>query len=279
MNRRDALERFATQIRIETLKQIGHLGFGHIGGCMSLAETLAVLYSGVLTIDPKKPNWDERDWLVVSKGHAGPAVYSTLALKGFFDIELLKTLNMGGTSLPSHCDRNKTPGIDMTTGSLGQGISVAIGVALGRKLQGKNNRVYLIMGDGECQEGQVWEGAMCAAHFKVDNLIAFVDNNKQQIDDYVKKVMDLDSYHAKFAEFGWHTQTVNGHDVEAIEKAIGIAKQTRGKPSMIVLDTQKGKGCSFAEGVLDNHHMSASPEQTAAAVAKLEALLNEKGRG
>lgn len=273
MNRKQELDKFATEIRLKTVKQIGNLGFGHVGGCMSLAETFAVLYGGVLKIDPKKPKWEGRDWLVISKGHAGPAIYSTLALKGFFDIELLKTLNQGGTSLPSHCDRNKTPGIDMTTGSLGQGISPAIGLALGHKLKGMDNWIYLIMGDGEIQEGQVWEGAMFAPHFKVDNLIAFVDNNKQQIDNYTKDIMNIADVQKKFEAFNWHVQTIDGHDVIAIEKAIEIAKQAKGMPSVIVLDTQKGKDCCYAEGELDNHHMRVTDEQTAKAVAELEAKL------
>lgn len=256
----DLLE-FAKQIRIETLKQIGKRGFGHIGGCMSIVETLAVLYGSAMNVDPKDPQKDDRDWLIVSKGHAGPAVYATLALKGFFDIDKLQTLNIGGTMLPSHCDRNKTPGIDMTTGSLGQGISAAIGVALGYKLRDIKNWVYLIIGDGESQEGQIWEGALSAAQFKADNLIAFLDNNKQQIDGYVEDVMNLGDLHRKFEDFGWHTQTVDGHDMDAVENAINIAKTVTGKPSMIVLETKKGKGCCFAEDILDNHHMRVTEDQ------------------
>lgn len=271
MDNREELEEFARKIRIETIRQIGNLGFGHIGGCMSVVEVLAVLYGGVLKIDPQNPKWEERDWLIVSKGHAGPAVYSTLALKGFFEKEVLKTLNQGGTVLPSHCDRNKTPGIDMTTGSLGQGISAALGVALGYKLQKKDNWVYLIIGDGESQEGQIWEGAMAAAHFKADHLIAFLDNNKQQIDGFVCDIMDTRNLHDKFSDFGWHTQTVDGHDVSVIGQAIEQAKNTKGRPSMIVLNTQKGKGCSYAEGILDNHHMRVTDEQTKQALAKLGA--------
>lgn len=254
-------EKIAAEIRHDTLKELAHLGFGHIGGAMSIVETLAVLYGGVMRIDPKNPRWEDRDWLVCSKGHAGPAIYATLAIKGYFPIKMLETLNQGGTNLPSHCDRNKTPGIDMTTGSLGQGMSTAIGVALGNRLDGRDSWTYLILGDGELDEGQVWEGALFANHFKLDNLIAFVDCNKQQLDGYTKDIMDLGDVAAKFGSFGWHVQCIDGHDAEAIESAIKAAKAVSGSPSMIVLNTVKGKGCSFAEGTISNHHVAFSKEQ------------------
>ncbi len=253
--------KFAAQIRVETLKEFANLGFGHVGGAMSIVDTIAVLYGGVMKIDPKNPGWEDRDWLVCSKGHAGPTIYATLALKGYFPKEMLLTLNQGGTNLPSHCDKNKTPGIDMTTGSLGQGISTAIGVALGNRLDNKDNWTYLIIGDGELNEGQIWEGVMFANHFKLANLIVFVDNNKQQLDGYTKDIMDNGDIGLKFNSFGWHTQDVDGHDVGAIYDAIEKAKAAKGKPSVIVLDTKKGKGCSFAEGVLNNHHMAFTKEQ------------------
>jgi transketolase len=261
MSNKSSYDRFAAEIRHETLKELATLGFGHVGGAMSIIETLAVLYGGVMNIDPKNPRWEERDWLVCSKGHAGPAIYATLALKGYFDKELLSTLNQGGTSLPSHCDRNKTTGIDMTTGSLGQGMSTAIGVALGNRLDGRNNWTYLILGDGELDEGQVWEGALFANHFKLDNLIAFIDYNKQQLDGYTKDIMDLGDVAAKFESFGWNAQSIDGHDMEAIENAVEAAKAAKGVPSVIVLNTVKGKGCTFAEGILNNHHVAFTKEQ------------------
>jgi transketolase len=270
---------FAASIRLETLKEFAAFGFGHIGGAMSIIETLAVLYGGVMRIDPGNPSWEDRDWLVCSKGHAGPALYAALALKGYFPMELLATLNQGGTSLPSHCDRNKTPGIDMTTGSLGQGMSTAIGVALGNRLDKRDSWTYLILGDGELDEGQVWEGALFASHFKTDNLIAFVDCNKQQLDGYTTDIMDLGDIAAKFESFGWHAQRIGGHDMEAIEYAIEAAKATRGVPSVIVLDTCKGKGCTFAEGVLYNHHMVFSKEQGEEAVAAAKKTLDELEQG
>jgi transketolase len=264
------LKKFATEIRLETLKEFKALGLGHVGGAMSIIETLAVLYGGVMKINPKNPRWEERDWLIVSKGHSGPAVYATLALKGYFPMEMLQTLNKGGTNLPSHCDRNKTPGIDITTGSLGQGMSTAIGVALGHRLDGRKSTTYLIIGDGECDEGQVWEGALFAGHYKLDNLIAFVDYNKQQLDGYTKDIMDLGDIGAKFSEFKWHVQDVDGHDVAQIHEAVMNAKDNKGRPSIIILHTKKGKGCTFAEGVLNNHHMTFTKEQIDEAVRAVE---------
>ncbi|WP_097028149.1 transketolase [Clostridium peptidivorans] len=269
------LEAFALNIRIETLKAIGTLGFGHLGGAMSIADTIAVLYGGTMNIDPKNPAWEDRDWLVCSKGHAGPAIYSALALRGYFNKEELLTLNKPGTHFPSHCDRNLTTGIDMTTGSLGQGASTALGVALGNRLKGKDNYTYLILGDGEIQEGQVWEAVMCAAHQKIDHLIAFVDCNKQQLDGYTKNINDLGDIGSKFESFGWHEQTIDGHNVEEIYNAIEEAKENKGKPSVIVLDTIKGKGCGFAEGVLNNHHMNVSKDQMQEALEVLEKKLEE----
>lgn len=269
-NMRKELERFAARIRLETMKEFKELGFGHVGGSMSIADTLAVLYGAAMNIDPGSPRWEDRDWLVVSKGHSGPAVYAALALKGYFPLEELLTLNKPGTNLPSHCDRNKTPGIDMTTGSLGQGVSTAIGVALGNRLDKRNSYVYLIIGDGECDEGQVWEGALYAAHQKLDNLIAFVDDNKKQLDGYTKDVNNLGDIAEKFRSFGWHAQRVDGADVEQIYSAIMAAKEVKGMPSVIVLDTVKGKGCSFAENAEANHHMIVDPAQADKVIEELE---------
>jgi len=269
------LEKFATQIRLETMKEFTHLGFGHVGGALSVIETLAVLYGEVMNIDPKHPTWEDRDWLVVSKGHSGPAVYATLALKGYFPMEELLTLNQGGTNLPSHCDRNKTIGIDMTTGSLGQGVSSAIGIALGHRIDKRKNYTYLIVGDGECDEGQVWEGALFAAHHKLDRLIAFVDANKKQLDGYTKDINDLGDIGAKFAAFGWHAQDVNGADVAQIYEAIQNAKAIKGQPSVIILDTIKGQGVRFVEETMMNHHIVIDQEKAKAAIAEIERRLAE----
>jgi len=272
------LEKFATEIRLETLKEINNLGFGHIGGAMSIVETLAVLYGKVMKINPKEPQWKDRDWLVVSKGHAGPAVYAALALKGYFPLEELITLNTPKTNLPSHCDRNKTIGIDMTTGSLGQGMSTAIGIVLGNRLDRRDNHTYLILGDGECDEGQVWEGALFAHHHRLDHLIAFIDANKKQLDGYTKDINDLGDIGEKFASFGWHAQDVNGKDVVKIYKAIEKAKEIKEQPSVIILDTIKGQGIKFVEETMANHHMRFSTADHKAAekcIIELENRLKE----
>lgn len=266
---------FATEIRIETIKMLGNLGFGHLGGALSIADTIAVLYGNVMKYDPKNPKWADRDWLVSSKGHAGPAIYSALALKGFFPMEDLFTINTPGTKLPSHCDRNLTIGVDMTTGSLGQGASTAMGIAEGHRCQKKDNWTYLIVGDGECQEGQVWEAASYAGAHKLDNLVAFVDDNKQQLDGFTADVHPMFDICAKFESFGWHGQKVKGNDVEAIYNAIEAAKAHKGQPSVIVLDTVKGEGASFVAGKEKNHHVTISKEQMEEALAELTAKLAE----
>ncbi|HHV10685.1 MAG TPA: transketolase [Clostridiales bacterium] len=271
-----ALKIFAINIRMETVRAMGTLGFGHLGGALSIADTIAVLYGGAMKIDPKNPKWEDRDWLVSSKGHAGPAIYAALALKGYFPVEELLTLNKPGTHFPSHCDRNLTTGIDMTTGSLGQGASTSVGVALGHKYQKKNNYTYLILGDGETQEGQVWEAVSFAGARKLDNLIAFVDNNKQQLDGFTRNIHDTLDFKAKFESFGWHAIDVDGSDVVQIYEAIEAAKLEKGKPTVIVLDTVKGKGVSFVEGKEKNHHVEISKEQMAQGLAELQLELDKE---
>ena len=270
------LEKFANDIRIETLRELGHLGFGHIGGAMSIVELLAVLYGKVMNVDPENPKWEERDWLVISKGHAGPALYATLALKGFFPKDWLYTLNQGGTRLPSHCDRNLTPGVDMTTGALGQGISTGMGVALGLKMKDKKNYVYVVIGDGESQEGQVWEAALFGGNANLDNLIVFVDYNRQQLDGYVDNINSLGLLTDKWEAFGWHVQEVDGHDINEIYTAIQEAKMVKNKSHVIVMHTIKGKGCNFAEGVELNHHMHFTKEEIENAIEELEKNFREK---
>ena len=250
----------AEGIRLVTLQTFANIGFGHVGGAMSVIEALAALYGGELRSDPNNPDMPDRDRLVMSKGHAGPALYATLCLRGYFPKEVLLQLNQGGGSLPSHCDMHKTIGIDMTTGSLGQGMSTAIGLALGSRLNDFGNFTYLILGDGECNEGQVWEGAMFAAHQNLGSLIAFIDWNKQQLDGFTKDIIDMGDIAEKFKAFGWHSQTVDGHDPGKIKAAIVDAKRYKDAPSAIILDTIKGYGCSFAEGLASNHHMNFSKE-------------------
>ena len=263
----------AREIRKLTIEEIGNLGSGHIGGCMSMADLLALLYHHKMKVDPANPRWEGRDYLVVSKGHAGPVVYAALASRGFFPLEWLKTLNQGGTRLPSHCDRVLTPGIDMTAGSLGQGFSAAAGIALGLAMDGKPNRVYAVIGDGESDEGQIWETAMFAAARGISNLIAFTDYNKQQLDGYVKDVLDLGDLAAKWKAFGWFTQEVDGHDIEALDRAIDATQggSSRKQPAMIIMHTIKGKGCTFAEGIEKNHSMVYTMDKAKEAIAALDA--------
>ena len=271
---------FAAQIRKAALRSMNSFHGGHVGGSMSMADLMAVLYGEAMMVDPKNPQWAERDWLVVSKGHCGPAVYGTLACMGYFPMEELETLNKEGTRLPSHCDRLHTPGIDMTTGSLGQGVSCAVGVAWGLKCQKKDNRVYTILGDGECDEGQVWEAALFAATKKLSNLTAFVDYNKKQLDGWTKDICDLGDLRAKFETFGWNALEVDGHDVTAIAEAIEQAKQCTDKPTMIVLNTVKGQDCCFAEEMFYNHFIRFSQEDYESAIAWLDnkiAMLEQEG--
>ncbi|MGE4276524.1 MAG: transketolase [Lawsonibacter sp.] len=260
----------AHQIRIKTLECVGKLGVGHIGGSLSLVEVLAVLYFDKMRVNPADPQWDERDRFVLSKGHGGPALYATLALKGYFGMDWLDTLNRPNTRLPSHCDRLKTPGIDMTTGSLGQGFSAAVGMALAAQTDQKNLYVYTVIGDGESQEGQVWEAAMLAGNRGLDHLIAFTDYNKMQLDDYIESENGLYPLDEKWRSFGWHVQSVDGHDVEQIAYAIGNAQKIKSRPSMILLNTVKGKGAYFSENQLGSHNMAITEDMWKKAVAELE---------
>lgn len=265
-----SLEQIAREIRILTVKCIASLGSGHIGGSMSIVDVLTTLYYKEMNIDPKNPLMEGRDRLVVSKGHAGPAVYATLAHKGYFPESELYTLNKYGTNLPSHCDMNKTPGVDMTTGSLGQGISCALGLALGSKIKNDNATIYAIIGDGESQEGQVWEAAFFAGHKKLDNLIVFLDYNKMQLDGTLEEVNDSGNMYDKFKSFGFDTYSIDGHNIDEIIATIEKAKTVKGMPHMIVLNTIKGKGVSFAEAAKANSHsMPVSKEALEEAIKEL----------
>lgn len=274
--KRKYLEGQAKEIRKLIVKTIGTAGQGHIGGSLSIADVLSVLYFDEMNVDPKNPKMEGRDRLVLSKGHAGPALYATLALKGFFPLDWLNTLNKPHTDLPSHCDMNKTPGVDMTAGSLGQGISCAVGIAKAAKIKGGNEYIYTIIGDGESQEGSVWEASMAAAHFKLDHFIGFLDYNKLQIDGRVEDVMSLIDPIEKWKSFGFNTFSVDGHKVEEISDAIAAAKQKKnGKPAMIVLNTVKGKGVSFIETKgAGNHSMAITSEQIEEALAELNGEVN-----
>ena len=265
------LKKISLDIRCDVLKSIGHLGVGHIGGCLSVVELLSVLYFEAMNIDPSDPKKPGRDRFICSKGHAGPAVYAALANRGYFDRKELLTLNEGGTNLPSHCDMNRTVGIDMTTGSLGQGFSCAVGAALGSKLEEDGALIYTLIGDGESQEGQIWEAAMFAAAKNLDNLIAFTDYNKLQIDDLVAKVNDVAPLAEKWAAFGWNVIEVeDGNDVDQVSEAVRHAKLGvgSGKPTMVILNTLKGCGVPW---IVDlgpgNHNCPITEEQADAAIA------------
>jgi transketolase len=274
-NKLENMRRLSADIRIETIKELKEAGFGHIGGSVSIADVLGVLYGGVLNIRPEDPNWEDRDWVVLSKGHCGPGLYAALALKGYFPLEVLKTLNEPGTSLPSHCDRLKTTGIDMTTGSLGQGLSSSIGIALGNQLKGKESYTYCIIGDGEMNEGQVWEGVQAAAHLELDHYILFVDWNKKQLDGATDAICNPYDIEKKLKAFGFDTQVAVGYDVENIYDAIQKAKETKGSPHAIVLDTYKGIGVNFAEEAEFNHYMEVDEEMAISAINEIERRYRE----
>lgn len=252
------LQKFAGEIRLATVECIKSRGFGHIGGSLSVCDALAVLYGDIMNVDPKNPKKADRDKLVSSKGHAGPAVYATLALKGYFPKEDLYTLNQPGTSFPSHCDMNKTVGVDMTTGSLGQGTSEAVGLALGDKLQGRDCKTYLLVGDGEANEGQVWEAAMFTAAKKLTNLVWLIDWNKKQLDGFVSDILEPFDFEEKFRAFGFDACTVDGNDVEQLKEA--LSKKATDKPIAIIMDTVKGKGVKEIEEAAGNHSMNVAPE-------------------
>jgi transketolase len=261
----------ARDVRKAAIEAIGGLGVGHIGGCMSIVETLVILYHKFMKIDAANPRMPDRDKLILSKGHAGPTLYSILSDLGFFPREWLATLNRGGSRLPSHCDMNLTPGVDMTTGSLGHGLSAGVGMAIGHRMDGLRGRVYVVIGDGECNEGQVWEAAMAAAQFGLDTLTAFLDYNKMELDGTMEEIMDIADITAKWVSFNWFVQRIDGHDFAQLERAILRAQRERGRPSMIVLDTIKGKGCSFAENRVESHNMSFDIVKAREAIALLDA--------
>ncbi|HIZ20115.1 MAG TPA: transketolase [Firmicutes bacterium] len=256
---RKRLNEKCADIRRLIIEEIGRLGVGHIGGCLSIVEALVVLYYRQMHIDPRNPSLPDRDRFVLSKGHAGPALYAVLADRGYFDKEWLWTLNQPGTRLPSHCDRLRTPGVDMTAGSLGQGFSVAVGMAKAARMDGKTHWVYAMIGDGESQEGQIWEAAQFAGQHKLRNLIAMMDYNNMQIDGLVSDQLDVQPAVQRWESFGFSCETVDGHDVAAIDGAIQRAKAA-GRPCMIVLRTIKGKGAYFAEGKVESHNMTVTEE-------------------
>ena len=270
-----ALRIAACKVRMGVIEGTHGAKAGHPGGSLSAADMFTYLYFKELNVDPKDPKNENRDRFVLSKGHTAPGLYSTLANRGFFPVEDLPTLRHIDSYLQGHPNMNTVPGVDMSTGSLGQGISVAAGMALGAKHQGKTYRVYTLLGDGEIQEGQVWEACMLAAHYKLDNFVAIVDNNGLQIDGAVDKVMSPYPIDEKLKAFGFHVEVIDGHDFNQIEAALNTAKTVKGKPTAIVMKTTKGKGVSFMEGQASWHGKAPNDEEYAIAMNELKAALAE----
>lgn len=261
------LKKIAQTLRCHILKMTTGANSGHPGGSMSSADIITVLFFDKMKIDPKRPDWPERDRFVLSKGHASPVLYAALAERGFFPVKRLETFRkLGGLQGHPHHD---VPGVEISTGSLGQGFPAANGMALAGKLDGKDYRVYTILGDGECQEGLVWEAAMLASKYQLDNLTAFLDRNFLQIDGNTEDVMPLEPLADKWRAFGWHVIEIDGHDFDQIEQAIEEAKQTKGKPTMIIAKTVKGKGVSFMEGQAKYHGNALKPEQLEGALEEI----------
>lgn len=270
---KQSLQIFATKAGMGVLEGVYNAKAGHPGGSLSICDVLSYLYNVEMHVDPKNPKDPGRDRLVLSKGHAAPALYATLALKGYFPVEDLKTLRKSDSYLQGHPNMDKVPGIDMSTGSLGQGISVAVGMALGGKLDKADYRVYAILGDGEIEEGQVWEAAMLAGNKGLDNLVAIVDNNNLQIDGTMEEVNSPYPIPDKFRAFNWNTVEIDGHDFDQIEDAFTKAKQCKGKPTAIIMKTIKGKGVSFMENAVGWHGSAPNTEQYEQAMEELKAAL------
>jgi len=268
------LKKTATKIRMGIITAVASAGSGHPGGSLSLADILTYLYFREMRIDPKNPKDPDRDRFVLSKGHCTPGLYSTLAHRGFFPVEELTGFRQTKSHLEGHPNMDKVPGVDMSTGSLGQGISAAVGMALAGKIDKKDYRVYVAMGDGELEEGQVWEAFMAAAHYKLDNLTVFVDYNGLQIDGKITDVMNPEPIADKFIAFGWNVIEINAHDFDQIEEAVNRAKATKEKPTMILAHSIKGKGVSYMENQVSWHGTAPKKEQADQALAELNDYLN-----
>lgn len=273
--RKTELAVIANKIRRDAVLAVYSAKSGHPGGSLSIADLLALLYFEVMNIDPKNPKMENRDRFVLSKGHTAPALYSALALRGFFPEEDIKTFRHIDSYLQGHPDMNKVPGVDMSTGSLGQGVSAAGGMALAAKLDGKDYRVYTVLGDGELEEGQVWEQAMFAAHYKLDNMTAFIDFNGLQIDGDITEVMNPTPIDKKFEAFGWHTIVTDAHDFDKLAAAIDEAKATKGKPTAVIMKSVKGKNVSFMENNAAWHGSAPNEEQFKAATAELDKIIED----
>ncbi len=269
----------ANAVRRHIIEMVYAAGSGHPGGSLSATDIIVALYFKIMNYDPENPNWKDRDRFVLSKGHAAPALYAALAELGVFPVDELLTLRKVGSRLQGHPDMRKLPGIEASTGSLGQGLSIANGMALAAKLDRKLYNVFVMLGDGEIEEGQVWEAAMFASHYKLDNLIAFLDRNKLQIDGETEKVMSIEPIADKWKAFGWEVKEINGHDFKEITDAVEWAKAIKGKPVMIIAHTIKGKGVSFMEGSVHFHGKPPNDEEYRIAIQDLENERKEIGGG
>ena len=267
-----SLERIANNIRINIIEGVYSAGCGHPGGSLSIADIMAYLYFEEMNVDPKNPKMEERDRFVLSKGHTAPALYAALAERGFIPVEDIKTLRKTTSYLQGHPDMKGTPGVDMTTGSLGLGFSASCGMALSGKLDNKSYRVYTVLGDGESEEGQVWEAAMFAAHYKLDNLVAILDWNGLQIDGPITEVMNPTPHDEKFRAFGWHVISIDAHDFDAIEAALKEAREVKGKPTVIIAKSTKGKGVSYMENACEWHGQAPKEDLYKVAIADLQKI-------
>ncbi len=259
----------ALAIRRHIITMLCAAGSGHTGGSLSASDIVACLYFWEMNIDPARPDWEDRDRFVLSKGHAAPVLYAALAERGYFSPEKLMTLRKFGSPLQGHPDKRKLPGVEASTGSLGQGISWAVGMALAGKMDKKDYRVYVMVGDGELEEGMVWEATMAAAHYKLDNLLLFVDHNGLQIDGRITEVMSPEPIGDKFKAFGWEVMSIDGHNSREIMQALNSARDIKGKPVVIVAETTKGKGCSFMENRVEWHGNAPNKEEMEKALAEL----------
>ena len=269
------LIRKCIEVRRDIVEMIHIAKSGHPGGSLSAVEILTVLFFEVMRIRPDQPNWPQRDRFILSKGHVTPVLYSVMARRGFFPVEELRTFGVAGTRLQKHVDMRYLPYVEVSSGSLGQGLSVGVGMALAHRLDRQERNIYILTSDGENQEGQIWEAAMAAAHYKLDKIIAFLDYNGLQTDGFVRDIMNIEPLEDKWRSFGWHVQRVNGHDVKQIISAIDVAKRTEDPPHMIIADTVKGKGVSYIEGKYEWHSHGINDEEYQAALTELDSAERE----
>jgi len=268
----DEIQSKARKLRREVIRMVGTAGSGHPGGALSAADMVACLYFWEMRYDPQNPDWPDRDRFVLSKGHAAPILYAVLAETGFFPQEKLGSLRRLGSPLQGHPDMRKLPGVEASTGSLGQGIGWAVGMALAAKLDRRDSRVYALLGDGELEEGMVWEAVMAASHYRLGNLLAFIDNNGLQIDGPLCDVMSVEPIGDKFRAFGWETREIDGHDIGAILSTLNEARQVKDRPFAIIARTVKGKGCSFMEGQVDWHGKAPTQDELERALREFEGV-------